>query len=191
MKSGAHVQIEGELGSREYQKNGANHRVWECKASRIAKLGRTNAPMTAIRPGRPPTISRPSKADSNADRHRSRSALTSAQGCTGRASLLGCGDLQARSIRSADFGGTNTLQCELSSGEWQKPRRYIVAKPFLNFFRLMTSDLDIRPQQIRRKENLPCLQPASQRGLPGPSQRGYAAPQRPASVFSSSFHSTF
>jgi len=40
LKSGAHVQIEGELRSREYQKDGINHRVWECKASRIAKLDR-------------------------------------------------------------------------------------------------------------------------------------------------------
>lgn len=40
LKSGAHVQVEGELRSREYQKDGANHRVWECKAYRIAKLDR-------------------------------------------------------------------------------------------------------------------------------------------------------
>ena len=40
LKSGAHVQVEGELRSREYQKDGAKHRVWECKAFRIAKLDR-------------------------------------------------------------------------------------------------------------------------------------------------------
>lgn len=40
LKSGAHVQIEGELRSREYQQDGINRRVWECKASRIAKLDR-------------------------------------------------------------------------------------------------------------------------------------------------------
>ncbi len=39
LKSGA-VQIEGELRSREYEKDGVTHRVWECKASRIAKLDR-------------------------------------------------------------------------------------------------------------------------------------------------------
>ena len=40
LKSGAHVQIEGELRSREYEKDGVTHRIWECKASRIAKLDR-------------------------------------------------------------------------------------------------------------------------------------------------------
>ena len=40
LKTGAHVQIEGELRSREYQKDGVTHRIWECKASRIAKLDR-------------------------------------------------------------------------------------------------------------------------------------------------------
>jgi single-stranded DNA-binding protein len=39
-KSGAHIQVEGELRSREYQKDGVTHRIWECKASRIAKLDR-------------------------------------------------------------------------------------------------------------------------------------------------------
>jgi single-strand DNA-binding protein len=40
LKSGAHIQVEGELRSREYQKDGVTHRIWECKASRIAKLDR-------------------------------------------------------------------------------------------------------------------------------------------------------
>src|ERR1700680_3057385 len=40
LKSGAHVQIEGELCSRAYDKDGVSHRIWECQASRIAKLDR-------------------------------------------------------------------------------------------------------------------------------------------------------
>jgi single-strand DNA-binding protein len=40
LKSGAHVQIEGEFRSRAYEKDGVYHRIWECKASRIAKLDR-------------------------------------------------------------------------------------------------------------------------------------------------------
>ena len=40
LRSGAHIQVEGGLRSREYQKDGVTHRVWECKASRIAKLDR-------------------------------------------------------------------------------------------------------------------------------------------------------
>jgi hypothetical protein len=40
LKSGAHVQIEDELRSREYEKDGVSHRIWECKASRIAKPDR-------------------------------------------------------------------------------------------------------------------------------------------------------
>ncbi len=37
---GAHVQIEGELRSREYETDGVKRRIWECKAYRIAKLDR-------------------------------------------------------------------------------------------------------------------------------------------------------
>ena len=40
LPSGTHVLVEGELRSREYQKEGVTRRVWECKASRIAKLDR-------------------------------------------------------------------------------------------------------------------------------------------------------
>ena len=40
LRKGAHVQIEGELRSREYQKDGAKHRVWECIAESILKLDR-------------------------------------------------------------------------------------------------------------------------------------------------------
>jgi single-strand DNA-binding protein len=40
LKKGAHVQIEGPLRSREYQKDGVTHRVFECKAESILKLDR-------------------------------------------------------------------------------------------------------------------------------------------------------
>ena len=40
LKKGAHVQVEGELRSREYEKDGVKRRIWECKAHRIAKLDR-------------------------------------------------------------------------------------------------------------------------------------------------------
>src|SRR5436305_1481658 len=40
LKKGSHVQIEGPLRSREYQKDGATHRVFECKAESILKLDR-------------------------------------------------------------------------------------------------------------------------------------------------------
>ena len=40
LKRGAHVQIEGPLHSREYQKDGVTHRVFECKAESILKLDR-------------------------------------------------------------------------------------------------------------------------------------------------------
>jgi hypothetical protein len=36
----AHLQVEGELRSREYEKDGVKRRIWECKAYRIAKLDR-------------------------------------------------------------------------------------------------------------------------------------------------------
>jgi hypothetical protein len=32
--------VEGELRSREYEKDGVKQRVWECRAYRIAKLDR-------------------------------------------------------------------------------------------------------------------------------------------------------
>jgi single-strand DNA-binding protein len=40
LRKGSHVQIEGELRSREYQKDGSKHRVWECIAESILKLDR-------------------------------------------------------------------------------------------------------------------------------------------------------
>ena len=41
LKKGAHVLVEGGLRSREYQKDGVKHRVFECKADSILKLDRT------------------------------------------------------------------------------------------------------------------------------------------------------
>ena len=40
LKKGAHVQVEGELRSREYGKDGITHRVFECRAESILKLDR-------------------------------------------------------------------------------------------------------------------------------------------------------
>jgi single-strand DNA-binding protein len=40
LTKGAHLQVEGELRSREYEKDGVKRRIWECKAYRIAKLDR-------------------------------------------------------------------------------------------------------------------------------------------------------
>jgi single-strand DNA-binding protein len=40
LNKGAHVQIEGELRSREYEKDGVTHRVFECRIDSILKLDR-------------------------------------------------------------------------------------------------------------------------------------------------------
>lgn len=40
LKKGAHLQVEGELRSREYQKDGAAHRVVEVRTKSILKLDR-------------------------------------------------------------------------------------------------------------------------------------------------------
>jgi single-strand DNA-binding protein len=40
LTKGAHLQVEGELRSREHEKDGVKRRIWECKAYRIAKLDR-------------------------------------------------------------------------------------------------------------------------------------------------------
>lgn len=40
LTKGALLQVEGELRSREYEKDGTKRRLWECKAYRIAKLDR-------------------------------------------------------------------------------------------------------------------------------------------------------
>jgi single-strand DNA-binding protein len=40
LKKGAHVEVEGELRSREYEKDGVTHRSFECCAESILKLDR-------------------------------------------------------------------------------------------------------------------------------------------------------
>jgi single-strand DNA-binding protein len=40
LKKGAHVQVEGELRGREYEKDGAKHKVFECRLESIVKLDR-------------------------------------------------------------------------------------------------------------------------------------------------------
>jgi single-strand DNA-binding protein len=40
LRKGAHVQIEGELRSREYDKDSVMHRVFECRVESILKLDR-------------------------------------------------------------------------------------------------------------------------------------------------------
>ena len=40
LKKGAHVLVEGSLRSREYEKDGFKHRMYECKADSILKLDR-------------------------------------------------------------------------------------------------------------------------------------------------------
>jgi single-strand DNA-binding protein len=52
---GAHVQIEGELRSREYEKDGAKHRVWECIAQSILKLDRAERQEGATTPAAEPS----------------------------------------------------------------------------------------------------------------------------------------
>jgi single-strand DNA-binding protein len=42
LKKGAHVQVEGPVHSREYEKEGVVYRVSECKAEAILKLDRTD-----------------------------------------------------------------------------------------------------------------------------------------------------
>jgi single-strand DNA-binding protein len=39
-RKGAHVQVEGPLRTREYEKDGVKHRIFECKAESILKLDR-------------------------------------------------------------------------------------------------------------------------------------------------------
>jgi single-strand DNA-binding protein len=40
LKKGAHVQVEGELRSREYEKDGVKHKIFECRLESILKLDR-------------------------------------------------------------------------------------------------------------------------------------------------------
>ncbi|MBV8903182.1 MAG: single-stranded DNA-binding protein [Acidobacteriia bacterium] len=42
LKKGAHIRVEGPLHSRQYEKDGVDYRVWECKAESILKLDRTD-----------------------------------------------------------------------------------------------------------------------------------------------------
>ena len=48
LKKGAHLQVEGELRSREYQKDGATHRVFEIRAKSILKLDRAQQQSEAV-----------------------------------------------------------------------------------------------------------------------------------------------
>lgn len=43
LKKGAHVQVEGELRTREYDKDSVTHRVFECRVTSILKLDRASA----------------------------------------------------------------------------------------------------------------------------------------------------
>ena len=40
LKKGSHLQVEGELRSRENEKDGAKHRIYECRVETILKLDR-------------------------------------------------------------------------------------------------------------------------------------------------------
>ena len=40
LTKGAHILVEGSLRSREYERDGVKHRVWECKADSIVRLDR-------------------------------------------------------------------------------------------------------------------------------------------------------
>jgi single-strand DNA-binding protein len=44
LKKGAHVHVEGPVRSREYERDGAKHRVWECRVESILKLDRPERP---------------------------------------------------------------------------------------------------------------------------------------------------
>ena len=50
LKKGAHVQVEGELRSREYTKDGVTHRVFECRVASILKLDRAAAQKESSEP---------------------------------------------------------------------------------------------------------------------------------------------
>ncbi|MGD1098268.1 MAG: single-stranded DNA-binding protein [Bryobacteraceae bacterium] len=41
LKKGAHVQVEGELRSRAYEKDGVTRKIFECRVGSILKLDRT------------------------------------------------------------------------------------------------------------------------------------------------------
>lgn len=51
LKKGAHVHVEGPIRSREFEKDGVTHRVWECRVDSILKLDRAERaeqPATAV-----------------------------------------------------------------------------------------------------------------------------------------------
>jgi single-strand DNA-binding protein len=48
LKKGAHLQVEGELRSREYQKDGVTHRVSEIRTKSILKLDRAQQQTEAV-----------------------------------------------------------------------------------------------------------------------------------------------
>jgi single-strand DNA-binding protein len=48
LKKGAHLQVEGELRSREYQKDGVAHRIVEIRTKSILKLDRAQQQTEAI-----------------------------------------------------------------------------------------------------------------------------------------------
>ncbi len=55
LTKGAHVQVEGPLRSREYEQNGVQHRVYECKAESILKLDRAERSETTAAANAEPT----------------------------------------------------------------------------------------------------------------------------------------
>ena len=48
LKKGVHVQVEGPLRSREYEKEGIKHRIFECKVESILKLDRAERAETPV-----------------------------------------------------------------------------------------------------------------------------------------------
>ena len=40
LKKGTHVHVEGQIRSREFEKDGVKHRVWDCRVDSILKLDR-------------------------------------------------------------------------------------------------------------------------------------------------------
>ena len=51
LKKGAHVHVEGQIRSREFEKDGVKHRVWDCRVDSILKLDRAERaeqPSTAV-----------------------------------------------------------------------------------------------------------------------------------------------
>jgi single-strand DNA-binding protein len=53
LKKGAHVLVEGSLRSREYERDGVKHHIYECKADSILKLDRTERSEPQAADGQP------------------------------------------------------------------------------------------------------------------------------------------